>query len=67
MRDYVKHHMRELISLIGEGFHPDDPVVAMDGVINEDQATSANIFLDYAFSELGDEVYDICMEIFNER
>lgn len=67
MRDYVKHHMRDLIDLIGMGFHPDDPVVAVDGVIDEETATLANIFIDDAFEHLGDEVYDICMEIFNER
>lgn len=62
IRSEIKSHMSDLIELVGMGFHPDDPVVAGAG-IDAETAISANIFIDYAFDVLGDDVYDVCTEI----
>lgn len=66
IRSEIKSRMSDLIELLGMGFHPDDPVVAGDG-IDAETAISANIFIDYTFEVLGDGVYDLCIEILKEK
>ena len=66
IRSEIKSRMSDLIELVGMGFHPDDPVVAGAG-IDAETAISANIFIDYAFEVLGDDVYDLCIEILKEK
>ena len=65
-RDDIKDVMRCIIKAVGCGFHPDDEIVAGDRV-SEEIATSANIFVSYAFDVLGDDVYKVCEEIFVEN
>lgn len=62
-RAEIKNVLRSIIDLVGMGFHPDDDVVLDD----EDMATSANVFICHAFDVLGDDVYEVCMEIFIEK
>lgn len=62
----IKNMMRCFINMVGQGFHPDDEIVAGDRV-SEEIATSANIFISYAFEVLGEDVYKVCEEIFVEN
>lgn len=66
IRSEIKSRMSDLIGLVGMGFHPDDQVVAGAG-IDAETAISANIFIDYAFEVLGEDVYKVCEEIFVEN
>lgn len=62
-RDNIKDVMRCIIKAVGRGFHPDDDVV----LDNDDLSASANIFINYAFEVLGDDVHKVCEEIFVEN
>lgn len=55
--DGIRVKLESIIDEYGLTFHPDDPV--------EDE--DVNAFIDYAFSVLGDGVYDLCIEIIKEK